>query len=185
MPSTAKPCPGVSPRSKTPSGWRNSCDTACCAPASSPPVAQRELRALAHFRTTFIKERATLVNRVQKVLEDAKLKLAAVASNLMGVSGRAMRAALSAGATAPQALADLAKGRLRDKREQLVQALEGRVKPPPHSVLTELLCQIDSLGETLARFGEQIEQISALFAEAVEVLDTIPGVARQAAEIIG
>jgi transposase len=149
-----------------------------------PPVAQRELRDLTRYRSTFIKAQATLVNRVHKVLEDANLKLAAVASNIMGVSGRAMLEALSAGATDPQALADLAKGRLRDKREQLVKALEGRVKPHPRFVLAELLCQIDSLDETIGRFGEQIQQVCAPFAEAVELLDTIPGVARQAAEMI-
>jgi transposase len=149
-----------------------------------PPVAQRELRDLTRFRSTFIRERATLVNRVQKVLEDANLKLAAVASNIMGVSGRAMLAALSAGATDPQALADLAKGRLRDKREQLIKALEGRVQPHHRFVLTELLCQIDSLDEAIARFDDQVQAVCGPFADAVALLDTIPGVARQAAEML-
>lgn len=149
-----------------------------------PPVAQRELRDLTRYRSTFIRERATLVNRVQKVLEDTNIKLASVASDVMGVSGRAMLAALVAGHTDPEALADLAKGRLREKHEQLVKALEGHVKPHQRFVLTELLCQIDSLEETIARFDEQIRQACAPFEAAVTLLDTIPGVARQAAEMI-
>jgi transposase len=151
-----------------------------------PPVAQRELRDLTRYRNTFIRERATLVNRVQKVLEDANIKLGSVASNVMGVSGRAMLEALIAGDTNPERLADLAKGRLREKREQLIQALEGRVKPHHRFVLTELLCQIDSLEETITRFGEQIQhqmsQADLPFESVACLLDTIPGIARQAAE---
>ncbi len=151
-----------------------------------PPVAQRELRDLTRYRNTFIRERATLVNRVQKVLEDANIKLGSVASNVMGVSGRAMLEALIAGDTNPERLADLAKGRLREKREQLIKALEGRVKPHHRFVLTELLCQIDSLDETIARFGEQIQQqmrqADLPFESVACLLDTIPGIARQAAE---
>jgi transposase len=149
-----------------------------------PPVAQRDLRDLTRYRTTFIRERATLVNRVQKVLEDTNIKLASVATNVLGVSGRAMLAELVMGQTDPEALADLAKGRLREKRPQLVKALEGRVKPHQRFVLSELLCQIDSLEETIARFDEQIRQACAPFEEAVTLLDTIPGIARQAAEVI-
>lgn len=149
-----------------------------------PPVAQRELRDLTRYRSTFIRERVTLVNRVQKLLEDANIKLASVATDIMGVSGRAMLAALLAGHTDPEALADLAKGRLRNKREHLVKAMEGRVKPHHRFVLTELLCQIDSLDETIARFDERIQAIDAPFEAAVALLDTIPGVARHAAEMI-
>jgi transposase len=82
-----------------------------------PPVARRELRGLRCYRSTFIQERVTLINRVQKLLEDANIKFAAVASDIMGVSGRAILAVMLAGHTAPQALADLAKGRLRSKRD--------------------------------------------------------------------
>jgi transposase len=103
-----------------------------------PPVAPRELRDLTRYRSTFIRERTTWVNRVQKLLEDANIKLAAVASEIMGVSGRAILAALLAGHADPQALADLAKGRLRSKRDQLANALDGRVKVHHRLVLTEL-----------------------------------------------
>jgi transposase len=149
-----------------------------------PPVAQRELRDLTRYRSTFIQERVTLINRVQKLLEDANIKLAAVASDIMGVSGRAILAALLTGHADPQALAELAKGRLRSKRDQLTKALEGRVKPHHRFVLTELLCQIDGVDDTIARFDAQIHAICGPFEEAVSLLDTIPGVARRAAEMI-
>jgi transposase len=149
-----------------------------------PPVAQRELRDLTRYRCTFSQERVTLINRVQKLLEDANIKLAAVASDIMGVSGRAILAALLTGHVDPQALAELAKGRLRSKRDQLASALEGRVKPHHRFVLTELLSQIDSLDETIARFDAQIQAICGPFEEAMALLDTIPGVARRTAEMI-
>jgi transposase len=100
-----------------------------------PPVAQRDLT---RYRSTCIRERVTRINRVQKRLEDANLTLAAVASDSMGVSGRAILAALIAGHTDPHTLAELAKGRRRRKREPLAKALEGRVKPHHRLVLTEL-----------------------------------------------
>jgi transposase len=153
-------------------------------PSFIPPVAQRELRDLTRYRSTFIKERATLANRVQKLLEDTNIKLASVASDVLGVSGRAMLKALIAGNTDAASLADLAKGRLKDKRELLTKALEGHVKPHHRFVLTELLTQIDNLEQTIARFDEQIGEHCRPFEEAVTLLDTIPGVARQTAEII-
>lgn len=149
-----------------------------------PPVGQRELRELTRFRSTFVKERATLVNRVQKVLESANIKLASVASDVLGVSGRAMLEAIIAGKATSEQMAELSKGKLRSKREELSRALEGRVKPHHRFVLTELLSQIDSLEETIARFDQEIEEYCRPFEEAVALLDTIPGVARQTAENI-
>jgi transposase len=149
-----------------------------------PPVGQRELRELTRFRATFVRERPTLVNRVQKVLESANIKLASVASDVLGVSGRAMLEALIEGQASPEQMAELAKGQLRNKREELVRALEGRVKPHHRFVLTELLCQIDSLEETIARFDQEIADYCRPFEEAVVLLDTIPGVARATAEAI-
>jgi transposase len=122
-----------------------------------PPVAQRELRDLTGSRSTCIQARVTLINRVQKRLEDANIKLAAGASAIMGVSGRAILAALLAGHTDSKALADLAKGRLRSTRDQLAKALEGRVKPHHRCVLTELMSQIYGFDETMARFDAQIQ----------------------------
>lgn len=149
-----------------------------------PPLGQRELRELTRHRSNFIRERATVVNRVQKVLESANLKLGSVASNVVGVSGRAMLEAIIAGQATPAQMAELSKGRMREKREQLAKALEGRVKPHHRFVLTELLCQIDNLDEAIARFDQEIERYCAPFEAAVVLLDTIPGVARQTAEII-
>ena len=149
-----------------------------------PPVGQREMRELTRHRSNFVRERATLVNRVQKVLESANIKLASVASDVMGVSGRAMLAALIEGHASPAEMADLAKGKLREKREQLVKALEGRVKPHHRFILTELLCQIDNVEEAVSHFDEQIQLLCVPFEAAIALLDTIPGVARQTAEII-
>lgn len=149
-----------------------------------PPEGQRELRELTRYRSTFVKERSTLVNRVQKVLESANIKLASVASSVVGVSGRAMLEAIITGTATPAQMAELSKGRLRSKRTELSQALEGRVKPHHRFVLTELLYQIDNLDETITRFNQQIEEYCRPFEEAVVLLDTIPGIARETAEII-
>lgn len=149
-----------------------------------PPLGQRELRELTRYRITFVRERATLVNRLQKVLESANIKLASVATDVMGVSGRAMLEAIITGQATPEEMAALAKGRMREKRAELAKALSGRVKPHHRFVLTELLCQIDNLDEALEHFNAQIEEYCRPFEQAVTLLDTIPGVARETAEII-
>jgi transposase len=149
-----------------------------------PPAGQRELRELTRFRSTFVRERATLINRVQKVLEGANIKLGNVASDVLGVSGRLMLAAIVENQASPEEMADLAKGRLREKREALIQALTGRVKPHHRFMLTELLCQIDGLDATIARVDAEIEARCRPFEEAVALLDTIPGVSRRVAEVI-
>jgi transposase len=149
-----------------------------------PPLGQRELRELTRYRSTFVRERATLVNRVQKVLESANIKLASVASDVMGVSGRAMLEAIIKGQASPAEMAELAQKRMRQKRELLAKALEGRVKTQHRFILTELLCQIDSLDETIERFNQQVEEYCRPYEESVVLLDTIPGVGREVAEII-
>jgi len=149
-----------------------------------PPLGQRELRDLTRYRSTFVRTRATLVNRVHKVLEGANIKLTSVATDVMGVSGRAILAAIVQGQSTPEAMAELARGRMRDKRELLAKALEGRVQAHHRFVLVELLGQIDSMDETIQRFNEQIEEYCRPFEEAVVLLDTIPGVGRETAEVI-
>lgn len=149
-----------------------------------PPVAQRDLRDLTRHRSNFVRERTNLVNRLQKTLEGANIKLASVASNVVGVSGRAILSALIAGQSNPVILAELSRGQLRRKREQLAQALTGRFKPHHRFILSELLCQIDSLDETIAHFDEEIKRYCAPFEQAVVLLDTIPGIARASAEMI-
>lgn len=149
-----------------------------------PPKGQRELRELTRMRSSFVKERASLVNRLQKVLESANIKLASVASDVNGVSGKAILQAMIAGGSTPEQMAELAQGRLRRKRELLSQALKGYVKPHHRFMLSELLLQIDGIDETIAKFDEQIQEYCHPFEEAIILLDTIPGVARQTAEVI-
>lgn len=149
-----------------------------------PPIEQRDLRDLIRHRTNFIRERATLVNRVQKVLEGANIKLATVVSDVMGVSARMILDAIVKGETNPQLMAELASKRLKDKREQLIQALDGKVRPHQRFILAELLCNIDAIDETIERFNQQIKEYCSPFEQAVELLDTIPGVARPTAELI-
>jgi transposase len=156
-------------------------------PSFIPPRAQRELRDLTRLRTPFVRARVNLVNRVHKALEGANRKLASVATDIMGVSGRAILAALLAGETNPAVLAELAKGPLRKKRAQLEQALRGYLRPHHSFVLTELLAQIDSLDESIARFTAQIEATCAHDADEAEVvalLDSIPGLSQATAQVV-
>jgi transposase len=149
-----------------------------------PPVEQRDLRDLTRHRSNFVRERVNLVNRVQKVLEGANIKLGCVASDVLGVSGRAMLGAIVDGNKSPEVMAELAQGTLRQKQDLLVEALEGRVRPHHKFILAQLLGIIDGIDETISQFDREIEDYCRPFAEAVELVDTIPGVARRTAEII-
>jgi transposase len=149
-----------------------------------PPKGQRELRELTRMRSTFVKERATLVNRLQKVLESANIKMASVASDVNGVSGKAILRALISGESTHEEMAELAQGKLRGKRELLSRSLQGFVRPHHRFVLYELLLQVDGLDEAIARFDQQIREYCHPYEEVVELLDTIPGVARRTAEVI-
>lgn len=123
-----------------------------------PPAPQRRLRELTRYRSTLLAERARLVNRLHKVLEDTNLKLTAVVSNVMGLSARDMLDALLQGETNPEVLAKLARGKLRKKREDLELALVGRVDSHHRFLLTSLLTHIDFLDEQVAACNGQIEQ---------------------------
>src|SRR5256885_2517083 len=153
-------------------------------PSFVPPAPQRELRELTRYRTTLVRERAAEVNRIQKVLEGANIKLAGVASDILGASGQAMLRALIAGETDPRVLAELAKGRLRAKRELLEQALAGRVRPHHRFLLAEQLCHIETLDEAIGRVGAEIARRLEPLEAAVARLLTIPGVGRRTAEAI-
>ena len=153
-------------------------------PSFVPPAPQRELRELTRYRTTLVRERAAEVNRIQKVLEGANIKLAGVASDVLGASGQAMLRALIAGETDPRVLAALAKGRLRNKRELLEQALAGRVRPHHRFLLAEQLGHIETLDEAIGRVGAEIARRLEPLEAAVERLLTIPGVGRRTAEAI-
>jgi transposase len=153
-------------------------------PSFIPDQPQRELRDLTRTRTSLIDARTAAVNRLQKVLEDANIKLAGVATDVMGVSGRAMLAALVAGETDPALLAELAKGKLRTKRAELARALSGRVSAHHRLLLTTHLAHVDFLDEEIARLSAAIAERLQPFEEEVARLDTIPGVDRHTAEIL-
>jgi len=138
-----------------------------------PPVAQRDLRDLTRYRTKLVQERAREVNRVQGVLERANIKLASVASDVLGVSGRAMLEALIAGQTDPAAMAALAKRRMRSKIPALEQALTGRVRDHHRHLLTLQLRHIDFLETQIEALNSAIAScMTTLSQEAVA--DTTP-----------
>ena len=173
-----------------------------------PPKPQRELRELTRYRTTVVRERVRIVNRVEKLLESTNIKLSSVVTDVMGVSAKAMLTELAGGATDPQALAELAKGRLRNKTKELEAALTGTVGQHQRFILAQQLSHIDFLDGQIEALSQQISQHLAQMArpapddddragsskrdsdeslswtEAVELLDTIPGVDQRTAEII-
>ena len=121
-----------------------------------PPVPIRELRDLTRYRRTIVQERSRAINRLHKVLEDADIKLASVATDVLGVSGRAMLEALIRGTTDPATLADLARGALRKKLPALRQALAGRFRGPHAFLLSQILARVDYVEEAITAVSEQI-----------------------------
>jgi transposase len=142
----------------------------------------RELRDLTRQRTQLVGEKASAANRIQKVLEDANIKLASVATDVLGTSGRAMLGALIAGVTNPEELADLARMRWRAKVPALPLALPGRVTDHHRFLLRLHLDHLRHLGELLGRLSTHIEELMAPFAEAAARLETIPGISQRVAE---
>lgn len=153
-------------------------------PSFIPPAPIRDLRELTRYRKTLVQGRTQEVNRVHKLLEGANIKLGAVASDILGKSGRDMLVALAGGEQDPAVLAELARGRLRAKLPQLREALAGRLRPVHGVLLTQLLGHIDYLDEAIARLHDEIDTALAPFAEAVDLLQTIPGVSAVAAATI-
>jgi transposase len=149
-----------------------------------PPPEIRELRDLTRYRKVLTEERNREVNRIHKVLEDAGLKLATVATDIMGASGRAMMRALVEGHTDAAALADLAKGRLRAKLPALHKALTGRFRSHHAFLLQRMLAHVADLESDIAAVQERIEEAIAPFAAKVEALDGITGVGHIAAQAI-
>lgn len=161
-----------------------------------PPQPQRDLRDLTRYRTKLVQERARQINRIQKLLESANIKLASVATDILGKSGRDMLEALVAGQTDGEAMADLARGRLRKKIPALKQALTGLMRPHQRFLLAQQLAHLDFLSEHIERLSQEIvrhlevsptepgsDQVLS-FDQAVSLLDTIPGVNQRTAEII-
>ncbi len=150
-----------------------------------PDRAQRELRELVRHRKQLVEQRSTTAQRLQQVLEGGNLKLGTVASDVLGVSGRAILEQLVAGADDVEQLAALAKGRLRSKREELAQALSGSVEAHQRFMLASLLRQIDSVNAEIAILDEEVKARTAgRFRAAIELIDQIPGVGERAAEQI-
>ena len=143
-----------------------------------PPPPIRELRDLTRYRVQQTRDRSQEVNRLQKVLEDAGVKVTSVLTDVMGVSGRAMVEALVAGTTDPQVLADLARGQLRKKLPALQRALIGRFRPVHAFLLKQILAKIDYLDEALEQLTAEIDRRVAPFAALLTALDTIPGIDR-------
>lgn len=149
-----------------------------------PPKPIRELREMTRYRSSLIKERAREVQRVQKVLEDANIKLSSVATDIMGVSARAMLEALLAGCEDAKAMADLAQRRLRNKIPELERALKGVLGSHHRFLLAQQLAHIDFLDETIERLDAEIKERMRPFEEKARRLDTIPGIDDRTIEVV-
>jgi transposase len=151
-----------------------------------PEQPQRDLRELVRYRTRLVQERTQEVNRVQKVLEDANLKLGDVVSDVMGVSARAMLSMILSGEENPEILAQLAHGRMRSKIEALHVALQGQIREPHRVLLGLHLRHIDTLDAMLQDLQQAIDQRLLAFDQddLLARLDTIPGVGLTTAQIM-
>jgi transposase len=149
-----------------------------------PNRSERELRELVRYRTTLVRERASEVNRIQKTLEGANIKLGSVASDVLGKSGREMLECLVGGSTDARAMAELAKGRLRRKIPELEQALRGVVAEHQRLLLAEQLSHIDYLDESIERLSVEVAARVRPFEQAIARLDGIPGINRLLAEAL-
>lgn len=149
-----------------------------------PPGEIRELREITRYRRQLVEERSREVQRLQKLLEDAGVKLSSVASNTLGVTGRAILEALCAGERDPAALAGLAKGRLKVKSELLHRSVPGRFNDFHATMVRQLLDHIDYLDVAVARLDTDVDALMVPFVDARDRLDTIPGIAKRCAEIV-
>ena len=153
-------------------------------PSFVPPAEIRRLRDVTRYRSDLVEARTAEKQRVEKLLEDAQIKLSVVASDIFGVSGREMLAALIGGQRDPKVLAGLARSRLRGKLVELEEAFTGYFTDHHARLLTKMLARIDGLSADIAELDAMIEEMVAPFAAAVTKLDEVPGVGRVAASII-
>jgi transposase len=150
-----------------------------------PPRPQRHLRDLTRQRTQLMGDRTRIVNRLQKVLEDANIKLASVASNITGKSGRAILNALVDGKLSPEQMAELVHRKMEVKKPLLREALLGRVTDHHRFMLRQLLVQLDQVGDLVGSFDLRIEEVmSPLEHQAIQRLDEIPGFDVRTSEIV-
>jgi transposase len=153
-------------------------------PSFVPPPAIREMRDLTRYRVDLLAVRTAEKQRVEKLLEDALIKLSVVVSDSFGVSGRAILAALIAGERDPAVLAELARGRLRAKTDRLIEALTGRFTDHHAFLLAQMLQRIDGITADIATVQARIEAQLGELAESVTRLDAIPGIGPVAAQMI-
>jgi transposase len=153
-------------------------------PSFIPPPSIRDLRDLTRQRIQLKRDCAKVANRIQKILEQANIKLSSVASDVLGVSGRAIIRAIIDGVSDPAELAKLARRRLRGKIPALKLALQGRVTDHHRFLLQAQLEQLEFLESSIVRYEVQIEKTSAPFAASMALLQGIPGIGKQAAEVI-
>ncbi len=153
-------------------------------PSFVPPPEVRRLRDVTRYRADLVGARTAEKNRAEKLLEDASIKLSVVASDIFGVSGRAMMAALIAGERSPKALAQLARSRMRGKISALEQAFTGRFTEHHAFLLAKMLAHVDAIDADIAELDARIEAMIAPFAQAAARLDEIPGIGPVAAAVI-
>jgi transposase len=147
-----------------------------CAPSFVPPKPIRRLRDLTRYRRSLIRDRTREKQRLEKLLEDAQIKLSVVASDMFGVSGRAILAALIAGERDPAALAELARGRLRSKISQLREALTGHFQDHHALLCAKMLDRVDAMTADIAEVSTAIEAAIAPYEAQVNQLDEITGI---------
>jgi transposase len=153
-------------------------------PSFVPPPEIRRLRDLTRYRIDLVAVRTAEKQRVEKLLEDAQIKLSVVASDIFGASGRAMLAALLAGERDPKALARLARTRLRAKAAQLEEAFVGRFSDHHAFLLATMLARVDQASADIAELDRKIDEAVAPFQAAADRLDEVTGVGRAAARVI-
>jgi transposase len=149
-----------------------------------PPPAFRELRDLTRYRTALVTTRTSEKQRVEKLLEDSQIKLSVVISDIFGVSGRAMMAALVAGERDPKVLADMARGSMRGKTTRLEEAFTGRFTDHHAFLLRAMLARVDGIDADIEIVQTRIDEQITPFANAVNRLDEIPGVGVAIAQVI-
>jgi transposase len=149
-----------------------------------PERPQRELRELVRHRRSLIQERSQVVNRVEKLLEGANIKLSSVVSDLTGATGRAILESLAAGAVDPEALAQLSHGTLRARQQELAASLRGVVRDHQRFLLQSLLRQLRFLEDEIGALDQEVASRTAPFDELIRRLDAIPGIGRRGAEDI-
>jgi transposase len=153
-------------------------------PSFVPPPEIRRLRDVARYRVDLVEVRTAEKQRVEKLLEDAQIKLSVVAADIFGVSGRAMLAALIAGERDPKVLAQLARGRMRAKLSILQEAFTGHFSDHHAFLLAKMLTRVDALDADIAELDRKLGELVAPFAQAADRLDEICGVGRTAAQVI-